>query len=423
MKINTILFLFTVLICMSCSESEELINDASKKENEHTLTPAEASSNVLEFITKMNTSSRSTTPATIADVQPFILPSDIASRASVQCPDTLFYVVNFANDKGFAIAGADDRDPKIYAIVEDGTFSYNDSTAVGFNMFLSNLINMKLFNTMSENPDDTDDHPGENPDDPDGGGGGGTGNGNGGNQDYFEYMYPSLVTRWNQEGLYSMYCPSDCLAGCAPVAISQICSFLEYPTNINYTPAGATGYTYLNWNAIKQESILNGGHQTSEGYMPQVALLIRYWGYKLDVDYEENEPAGVGPEHTIDIMQQMMPSQVSDLNDYNVDNVINDLNDGNKIIFMCGYARYYHIWLVIPKYVDGHAWVVDGYIRQRQNGEVTKYIHCNWGWGGLRNGYFLSDVLNADESPVYDDFITSRSQNYRYKLKTSTFTK
>ena len=41
------------------------------------------------------------------------------------------------------------------------------------------------------------------------------------------------------------------------------------------------------------------------------------------------------------------------------------------------------------------------------------------------NGYFLSDVLNAEESPVFNDNAetTRASHNYRYKLKTATFTK
>ena len=85
----------------------------------------------------------------------------------------------------------------------------------------------------------------------------------------------------------------------------------------------------------------------------------------------------------------------------------------------------YHVGFVFRKYVDGHAWVVDGYIDQIKNNKRSKYVHCNWGWGGNHNGYFLSDVLNAEQDPVYGDTVTSatRSNNYRYKLKTATFTK
>lgn len=111
--------------------------------------------------------------------------------------------------------------------------------------------------------------------------------------------------------------------------------------------------------------------------------------------------------------------------DYNIDNVIKDLKCGNKIILMRGHGRYYHVAFVVRKYVDGHAWVVDGYIDQVKNNKESKYVHCNWGWGGNENGYFLSNALNAEESPIYNDDVTSstRSSNFRYKLKTATFTK
>lgn len=58
--------------------------------------------------------------------------------------------------------------------------------------------------------------------------------------------------------------------------------------------------------------------------------------------------------------------------------------------------------------------------------ELDDNNHCNWGWKNKNeNGYFLSDVLNAEESPVFNDNAetTRASHNYRYKLKTATFTK
>ena len=53
--------------------------------------------------------------------------------------------------------------------------------------------------------------------------------------------------------------------------------------------------------------------------------------------------------------------------------------------------------------------LIDGYLVQkktdqeinRKRGEVTYHsterllVHCNWGWEGIHNGYFLSGVFNA----------------------------
>lgn len=57
----------------------------------------------------------------------------------------------------------------------------------------------------------------------------------------------------------------------------------------------------------------------------------------------------------------------------------------------------------------GHIWVIDGYadgIRYKQyedynTGEIVKtekevlpLVHCNWGWGGQGNGYYLFNVFD-----------------------------
>ena len=53
---------------------------------------------------------------------------------------------------------------------------------------------------------------------------------------------------------------------------------------------------------------------------------------------------------------------VSNLEDYDGDNTISELRKGNRIVLIRGNGRYYHVAFVVRKYVDGHAWVIDGYI-------------------------------------------------------------
>ena len=131
-----------------------------------------------------------------------------------------------------------------------------------------------------------------------------------------------------------------------------------------------------------------------------------------------------GFENTLQLgIQDASNINVSDLDDYDINSVIGDLRQGNKIVFMGGYARYYHVGFVFRKYVDGHAWVVDGYIDQVKNNQQSYYLHCNWGWGGTKNGYFLHNVFNAEQNPPYDDNAQTRGNNYQYNLETAIFTK
>lgn len=53
----------------------------------------------------------------------------------------------------------------------------------------------------------------------------------------------------------------------------------------------------------------------------------------------------------------------------------------------------------------GHAWIIDGYgyyqVHHYEEPTIQKTLfHCDWGWGGEDNGYYLSDLFNTR----YGDF-------------------
>ena len=73
---------------------------------------------------------------------------------------------------------------------------------------------------------------------------------------------------------------------------------------------------------------------------------------------------------------------------------------------------------------EGHAWVVDGYriqydthayyaaddlrLLDRTRTPEKNYVHCNWGWDGYCNGYYL---YNALKSSGYVDYDFNYSKN------------
>ena len=75
-------------------------------------------------------------------------------------------------------------------------------------------------------------------------------------------------------------------------------------------------------------------------------------------------------------MSQIFPEDYSD-EVYKA--LIHEDLDSNKPIIYVGYSND-----------GGHAWNIDGY-----DGD---YFHCNWGWGGYQNGYFLLSALNGFNS-------------------------
>ena len=66
---------------------------------------------------------------------------------------------------------------------------------------------------------------------------------------------------------------------------------------------------------------------------------------------------------------------------------ITNMLKAGKPILMCGWS--------LGSLSESHYWVVDGI----KNANGNTLIHCNWGWSGSSNGWFVSDCIRSD-SPV-----------------------
>ena len=424
----------TVFSMSSCSNHDELEEDICNLTQPitHRLTAEQAKQNALNFVNKLGTTTRANgKPLTVSDVKAIGIDKSV-TRSEVDSVnlDSLFYVVNFDNNEGYVIASSDDRETPIFAYIEDGNYNEEDTLNNGYEAFMSSLIDTEIYNrqltendeklqqspTIPQEPivtrfirkeDDDEDNPYNGPTIA---------------EDKYEVMLPLLKTKWDQSAPYNKYCPGP-YTGCVVTAISQICSFLKSPNNVSWSYNGVGNSCNIDWDKIVKECTNSyWGAPTSYDTQDQVANLMRFWGVTFEAEYSSGGTS-VNGDDAIDKLR-WYGYNATKLGDYNATNVINDLKKGNSIIFMIGHARYYHVWLVVRKYVDGHAWVVDGYIDEVRSKKETIYLHCNWGWGGTRNGYFLSNVLNADESPaIEDNKVKTRSHNYRYNLKTSTICK
>lgn len=411
------IFCGIIIIMNSCSDIEEQVNVLVPVTStiNHRLTAEQATQNALNFIGQYTNKTRTEQRILkVEGVKAFCM-DKMQTRTdgySINL-DSLFYVVNFADNRGFVIASSDDRETPVIAYVEEGTFEECDTLNHGYEAFVDALIEMETsFRVQQlEQREDDNDEPGP------GGGGGGSNY----QPDMFEVMYPLLKTKWDQT-TFNSYCPGP-YTGCVVTAISQICSYLKSPGHVSWSYNGIGNQSYIDWDNIISECELNYGSLNSSILIDQIANLMRFWGIAFDADYSSGGTS-VDSEDAISKMREF-GYNATNLTDYNATDVMNDLKAGNRIIYMRGNARYYHVGFVFRKYVDGHGWVIDGYINSRKNNRESLYVHCNWGWGGSRNGYFLSDVLNAEEQPYYDDNANAitRSENFRYKLKTSTICK
>ena len=83
-------------------------------------------------------------------------------------------------------------------------------------------------------------------------------------------------------------------------------------------------------------------------------------------------------------------TQKSSLKTSQIETIYNMLYDGKPVI-MCGWSLF--------SLSDSHYWVVDG-LKHDSNGY---YIHCNWGWNGSQNGWFASDCIRSACGRPFDN--------------------
>lgn len=336
------------------------------------------------------------------------------SRSNVDIPvdlDTLMYVINFKENEGFALVAADRRTSPIFAIVENGCFSFDSLLNVENEMFLT-FINNAIFTELEDiinfkyNTNTRTIINGWN---------------------IRTYCAPILRTRWSQGGIenpnsYGKYCPNKS-TGCVAIATAQILSNFKTIDYVQWKGENASGKSHIHWNQIISDCDSHNG-ELSPDLTPQsldeIAHLCRYLGNKMDADYNKNtHKTSIDGEKAVDWFNEYGKLKASKFRSYEDNKIITALNE-NKLVLASGYSGKKSL-LGFTKYTGGHVWVYDGYIDASKDGVRQNLLHCNWGWGGIDNGYYLSRVFDTNKGVEIADEVITRGVDffYRYNLKYS----
>lgn len=206
---------------------------------------------------------------------------------------------------------------------------------------------------------------------------------------------PLIQTNWNQYPYENVLCPYNntlqerTVTGCLVTAMAQIMKYWQYPSigfgshSYYHTTYGLLsanfGNTIYNWHQMPND-ITN--------YNYSVAELMFHCGVAVENDYGTISEGGTGanlyhiPQEAFQKYFNYSPAmQVCYRNSYSTDiwsNILkNEIQEGRPILYS-GYVDT----------VDylGHAFIIDGYTE-------NDFFHCNWGWGGIFNGYYLLDLF------------------------------
>ena len=370
------------LLVVSCEKISDDISPNDRKKTSHFVSRESAFKKVERFF-----ADRSTRADYSLSVEDYLFYRCTSDTRSDVASNACFHVFNFADNSGFAIVAADDRATDIYAYAMEGHIDFDEAMEhTGFSVFMDGAV--ELYNQEVDGgfigPDSLLERPPfEQVDDLD---------------KYttidtvdfhvIEQKEPFLDTCWGQGQPYNRYCFCDdgtqALAGCAPIAITQIMAYHEWPVTIDGR--------FLDWGVIKRYPYVEETNQAADN----LSYLISRIGLVAGAVY------GVSATST-------PTANVTNAFEY-----FGYTSDGLHVFNE--HDAKYSVYNDRPLYsrgtsdTGGHGWVIDGYKCERKTINYYNYylyvynpfksiyidriyFHCNWGWNGSSDGFYLSDAF------------------------------
>ena len=256
-----------------------------------------------------------------------------------------------------------------------------------------------------------------------------------GNYTYSNWNYNSgnissiIKTNWAQGYPYNAGIKAvkgnNYITGCGATAVAQVMAFHEYPksctTNIKneiknkWSNASSWNGEY-DWSLIKADP--SGANLSTKGkmmlgaFMYQVAEGVKSsYGTSLTSTKTSNYPPFL----------QSIGYKTDSVQSYSY-NAIKSSIDNKCPVIITGACKkntknhkfLWWKWETVTSYEGGHAWVIDGYCNMKctatnktnKNDVQTftaDYVHCNLGWSGVSNGYYIENVFTVNKGIVASD--------------------
>ena len=437
------------LLAVSCTKEQsdgERIPESFSSDS-HYVNVDEARAAVETMLGSMDPETRGGAVRSITGVVTIGGPGDTRGGAS---DSPVYHVFSLGDGEGFALASGDDRTPPVFCITDSGTFEEIAETGnPGLGMTLLNYdINYRVAVGLPI-PDEGDGmiYPGE-PGYPSasayGSGGGITdvdidyGGGVGNNitrktypWELSGYKGTQVACNWGQGEPYHLMMPmisanKHAYAGCGAVAVAQILYHYGYPSSID-------GYA-LDWNKISKHRSIYSCDTT---VYPAIARLFERLNSQnyLQATVRGSSGTFTNTNRITPTFQSLGYSCVAEA-DYSAVSLLKAIMTDGRPVMVFGMSHR------TPKYIlgkvsgydysDGHYWVCDRVMTYKQKIETYNwsillrtdyeylyYVHCNWGWDGSHNGYFLPNEFDAAHEPAKPDTraVEGEENYYQFRMK------
>jgi putative pyrogenic exotoxin B len=192
---------------------------------------------------------------------------------------------------------------------------------------------------------------------------------------------------WRQVGNLNKYFPLahdpltlgivQAATGCYPLALAKILAHNRRPEVFTYH-----GHTF-DWNIISNDR--SGSSDEAAFFLRAVADGCNPWYFASGTF--------VFPKRAARFLKRNEYTNV-DNKKYSFDR-IKGMIDNNRPLAICGMPDR---WIF-----RAHAWNIDGYRTSKYGSKEVKMIHCDFGWGGNYNGYYVDNCFNlGSDDNIYD---------------------
>lgn len=398
-KLFVLLGVFGLLLTSCVKEENDYGNPQKDMENPYAVSVDQALTELDGVLQVIDVQTRGDKIRSIRCVETVAVHDVKAPTRGVQdeTVGNLVHIVNFTDDEGYAILGADSRVPSVVAVVEKGNL-----TAAEYIDMANNGVPCDEFGNPVVYPPVV--QLGLTPVDSLGSIWGG------GIPDYdwtFDKEYGPwqevakcntlVTTKWGQKSPYNDRCPiinnQRAPAGCVAVALGQIIATNGH--RFDFYPNQIAGQTIM-WNPILQTIQNNDidGNQASS----QIAHLLRAIGIAVDMKYGSSSSTAFS-ENAEQLLRDIGYRNVA-LIDYDMNVVTNLLCREHLPVYISGETSSLD---------RAHAWVLDGQLSQERlikfynsrreevfrKTEIRNLVHCNFGWSAVADGYYVEGLFNT----------------------------
>lgn len=221
-----------------------------------------------------------------------------------------------------------------------------------------------------------------------------------------EAVAPLMKTKWNQDMPFNNFAPlfgsNHAPSGCVATAVTQVMKFFNFPQK---GKGEVTAYPYysdsekidLSTHTYDWENMLDvyecKWDYEAQKYLPgnfndtqatAVATLMRDFGYAVEMSYRANE-SGAQSSYILPVLVRHFSYSPDACFSFRGNQSEADWNGAIRRSLLAGSPVLYSG----SDGKTGHQFVCDGI---DENG----FLHINWGWGGMSDGYFDMNILSPD---------------------------